>query len=260
MNKATIGIAVLVLAAAAGGWYFLKQRQTPPAAAVEPTPMVAPPPEAAIEHPVPTPAPADQAPLPALNESYPPLRSALAEVAGPAAVAQYIVTENLIRRIVVTVDNLPRQKAPVEKRPLGGVPGSFLVQGDELHGTVDPKNFERYRPLVEVLGKIDMQRLAAVYLHFYPLFQRAYEDLGYPKGYFNDRLVQTIDSLLATPEPAGPIGLARPNVMYTFADPSLESRPAGQKLLLRMGPLNAATVRAKLTELRAAVTARAPAH
>ncbi len=48
--------------------------------------------------------------------------------------------------------------------------------------------------------------------------------------------------------------------MYTFADPALESRPAGQKLLIRMGPENAAAIKAKLTELRAVITAAPPKH
>jgi len=112
--------------------------------------------------------------------------------------------------------------------------------------------------MVAVIDKLDMQRLAAVYIRFYPLFQDAYQDLGYPNGYFNDRLVQVIDSLLAAPAPAGPVELVRPNVMYMFADPALESRPAGQKLLLRMGPDNAAVLKTKLTELRAAITAAPP--
>jgi hypothetical protein len=103
-----------------------------------------------------------------------------------------------------------------------------------------------------------MQRLAAVYFRFYPLFQKVYQDLGYPNGYFNDRLVQVIDVLLATPQMLGPIDLTRPNVMYIFADPSLESRPAGQKILIRMGPDNASIVKSKLAELRAIITAAPP--
>ena len=70
-----------------------------------------------------------------------------------------------------------------------------------------------------------MQQLRNVYFRFYPLFQQSYQNLGYPNGYFNDRLVQVIDMLLATPQPTGPIELVRPNVMYTFADPTLEARP-----------------------------------
>ena len=58
----------------------------------------------------------------------------------------------------------------------------------------------------------------------------------------------------------GPVELTRPNVMYTFADPTLEARPAGQKLLLRMGPDNADAIKAKLGELRAIITAAPPAR
>jgi hypothetical protein len=111
---------------------------------------------------------------------------------------------------------------------------------------------------VSILDKVDMQRLVAVYLHFYPLFQKAYQDLGYPNGYFNDRLVQVIDGLLDTPQVSGPIQLSRPNVMYVFADPALEARPAGQKILIRMGPENASAVKSKLLELRAAITSAPP--
>ena len=134
------------------------------------------------------------------------------------------------------------------------------MQGDELHATLDPKNFARYEPMVNVVRQLDMQRAAEVYFRLYPLFQSAYQNLGYPNGYFNDRLIQVIDSLLATPQPSGPIELTRPNVLYTFADPKLEALPAGEKLLLRMGPDNAAVVKAKLKELRAIIAAAPPRH
>jgi hypothetical protein len=114
--------------------------------------------------------------------------------------------------------------------------------------------------MIGVLRTIDATQLAHVYLHYYPLFQKAYEDLGYPSGYFNDRLVQVIDLLLATPQVTGPIDLVRPNVMYVFADAGLEARPAGQKILIRMGPENAAVVMAKLKEFRAVIAAAAPKH
>jgi hypothetical protein len=262
INKPVIGVAAAVVVVAAGTWYYLQSRhaalprvpqtvQTPPPAA--------PPAEPAIQHPLPEGRDsASKAPLPPLADSDAALSDALGQAAGAAAVKEYLLPENIIRRLVVTIDNLPRQKVSVEKRPTGAAPGSFIANGDELHATLDPQNFARYQPMVAVVGKLDMQQLAAVYVRFYPLFQEAYQDLGYPNGYFNDRLVQVIDTLLATPQPAGPIALVRPNVMYTFADPALESRPAGQKLLIRMGPDNAAVIKTKLTELRAAITAAPP--
>ena len=98
----------------------------------------------------------------------------------------------------------------------------------------------------------------AVYVHFYPLFQQEYEELGYPGKYFNDRLVQVIDHLLAAPEVQGTVLLTQPKVLYQFADPKLEELSAGQKILVRMGGENAAKVKAKLREIRSALVPNAP--
>jgi hypothetical protein len=208
-----------------------------------------------VLHPLPQPA-AQSAPLPALGDSDRSFGAALASLVGTPAFEQYFVPDDLIRRLVVTVDNLPRQKVSLAKRAVGAVPGAFAVDGDELHATLAPENAARYAPLVAIVRKLDMQAVAQVYIRFYALFQRAYTDLGYPNGYFNDRLVAVIDDLLATPQPAS-VELVRPNVLYQFADPSLEARSAGQKLLLRMGTKNAAEIKAKLLELRAVLTASA---
>jgi hypothetical protein len=104
----------------------------------------------------------------------------------------------------------------------------------------------------------DSGKLVAAYVRLYPLFNKAYRDLGYPNGYFNDRLVEVIDHLLATPEMDGSIRLAQPRVMYEYADASLEGRSAGQKALVRMGAENASRVKAKLREIRRQVTGGTP--
>jgi hypothetical protein len=256
LNKPVIGVAAAVIVIAAGTWYYLQGRHAAPAAPPAAEAPPAPPPEPAVEHPVP--AAESAAPLPALADSDSAIGEALAMLLGKAAVKDYLRPENVIRHVVVTVDNLPRQKVAVDKRPIVPVAGSFVANGDELHATLDPQNYARYQPLVTLVGKLDAHQLAAVYFRFYPLFQQAYQDLGYPNGYFNDRLVQVIDMLVATPQPAEPVALVRPNVMYTFADPALEARPAGQKLLIRMGPDNAATIKTKLKELREVITATPP--
>jgi hypothetical protein len=260
INKPMIGVAAAVVVVAAGSWYYLQSRhaEVPPTAQQPPLPAE-PPAEPAIQHPLPGgQGSAAKTPLPPLADSDAALRDALGRVAGAATVKDYLLPDNIIRHLVVTIDNLPRQKVAVEKRPTSPVAGPFVADGDEVHATLNPKNFARYQPLVAVISRLDMQQVAAVYVQFYPLFQQAYQDLGYPNGYFNDRLVQVIDTMSAAPQPTGPIALVRPNVMYTFADPALESRPAGQKLLIRMGPDNAAAIKAKLMELRAAITAAPP--
>jgi Protein of unknown function (DUF3014) len=260
INKPMIGVAAGVVVIAAGAWYFLHSRHVAPLPAV-PAPIAAPaePAEGAIEHPVPTPSGSvATTALPALADSDAPLRDALGDLPNGNALSSFLRPEGIIRSIVVTVDNLPRQKVAVDKRPIPPVAGNFAASGDELHATLDAQNFERYKPMVAVIDQMDMTKAAAVYFHFYPLFQQSYQNLGYPNGYFNDRLVQVIDSLLATPQLSGPIELERPNVMYTFADPALEARPAGQKLLIRMGPQNASTIKTKLMAFRAIITATPP--
>jgi hypothetical protein len=259
VNKPMIVIAAVVVVAGVGTAYYFHERRAEPAhtsAALTPPPA-APASASAIEHPVPSAPSAAQTPLPALNDSDPAIKDALGEALGSDAM-QYLVPESIVRHLVVTIDNLPRPKAPAAKRPTVSLGGPFLAQGDELHATLDPANYARYQPMVNAVRKLDMQRVSDVYLRFYPLFQSAYQDLGYPNGYFNDRLIAVIDSLLAAPEPSGPIELTRPNVLYTFADPTLEALPAGQKLMIRMGPDNAAVVKAKLRELRAILTAGRP--
>ncbi len=97
-----------------------------------------------------------------------------------------------------------------------------------------------------------------MYARFYPLFQQAYAELGYPNRYFNDRLVEVIDHLLAAPEVQGPVELVRFGPYFEFADPDLEELSAGRKLLVRMGPENAAVIKSKLRELRREIAAAPP--
>ncbi|MBK6804569.1 MAG: DUF3014 domain-containing protein [Betaproteobacteria bacterium] len=72
-------------------------------------------------------------------------------------------------------------------------------------------------------------------MRFYPLFQEAYREQGYPNAYFNDRLVQALDLLIATREAPGQLAIVQPKVLYEFADPALRGAASGQKILLRMG-------------------------
>ena len=246
--------AVVAAAVAAGGWYWYSGRVRP---AAEPPPVrpAAPQPAANAAPTISHPIPGEGAPaaLPALNDSDPVVRDSLASVFGRARVEQFLVPQNIVRHIVVTVDNLPRHKGAVELRPVKPTAGEAVtaVQGGVT--TLGEANFERYAPLARAVQGTDVKALAVVYERLYPLFQQAYEDLGYPGKYFNDRLVEVIDHLLQTPEVPAPIPVVQPKVFWQYADTSLENRSAGQKLLIRMGPQNARIVKAKLREFRAEI-------
>jgi hypothetical protein len=111
------------------------------------------------------------------------------------------------------------------------------------------------------MESVQARALVSTYVQAYPLFQRAYEELGYGGKYFNDRLLEAIDDLLAAPEVGTPVRLLQPKVLYEFADPDLETRSAGQKIMIRMGAENALRAKARLRELRqelGAASARRP--
>lgn len=254
MNERTAWmIGIVALGAIAGGLYYVRNymnAESEPESA-PPTENVAPE-EPKIRNPVPaadTSEP-EQKPLPPLAESDVPLREALTGPLGEEAISQFLVPDGIVRRFVATVDNLPRKKVAMQVRPVTSTPGAFIAAGGEEDLTLSTDNYARYGAFIRVVQAADSKQLAAIYLRFYPLFQESYEGLGYPNRYFNDRVVEVIDHLLATPEVKGPIRLTQPHVFYEFADPRIEALSAGQKTLIRMGSENAAVVKKKLEELR----------
>lgn len=260
-------VAVLVLAAIAGYLYYeQRQEEAPPETIVRLRPHLPAEPDAVpeVQQPPPgpqypvTPAPdaepageaPSEPPLPPLGESDSAVREAASEVMGQEPVDRFLVPDGIVRRIVATVDNMTRDRVSMKVRAVPAIEGNFRARGPEEDLVIDETNFERYRPFVDAVAAVDPARAAAVYRRFYPLFQQAFEELGYPDAYFNDRLVAVIDDLLAAPEVAGPIRLKRPGVLYTFADPDLERRSPGQKMLIRMGSTNANVLKEKLRALR----------
>ncbi len=251
-NRAIPALIAVVILGSAATWYWWPRLAPTPT----PPPLVSAPPapetEPVIAHPLPASVDAGAA-LPALKDSDPAFLAAIVQLPGGDALRALLQPETLIRHIVATVDNLPRPRLAVELRPVRSTPGPFLTVGEEQQATLDDRNASRYAAAIAALRALDMRTVSALYQHYYPLFQRAYEDLGYPHAYFNDRLVAVIDHLLATPQPPEPLALVRPKVFWEFADPELEARSAGQKLLVRMGRENGAVVRTRLRELRALI-------
>jgi len=251
-------LIVLVAGLAGAFWYF--RTSTPPPAEV---PVVTQPEvsekAAAEDHPIHPVAPLDVSestdrnlvPLPPLDDSDAYFLLALVDIFG-ADVRNVLVNEALIDKFVATVDNLPRSHVAEKIRPVSRLPSTFLADSAGNNGEylLSADNFNRYDSLVYLIEIADLEFIAATYRRFYPLLQESYRRLGYPNGYFNDRVVEVIDHLLATPEPEDPIRLVRPHVLYEFADAELEMLSSGQKLLLRMGRDHTARIKRVLSSLR----------
>lgn len=268
-------IAGLLVAIAGAGttlWWMYRGKVVPPppvaqAPATPPAPApAAAPADTGPKHPIEplAEASAPQA-LPGLDDAESVVREALASVAGRTAVMTFLQADGFVRRVVVTVDNLARPIAASRLWPVHTTPGRFqhIAAGDgEL---IAPDNARRYAPFVAFVASVEPSRAAAVYRRFYPLFQQAYAELGYPKAHFNDRLVEVIDHLMAAPEPTPPLAVrlvevkgevpsTRPWVRYEYADPKLESMSSGQKIMVRMGTDHERRLKGWLAGFRQAIT------
>ncbi|MBF1234434.1 DUF3014 domain-containing protein [Lautropia mirabilis] len=175
-----------------------------------------------------------------------------------AQLRKYFNLQEQARRLVITVDNLPREHVPSQLRITRGVPELLRVQKDGETITLDPSNYERYDRIISYVEKMDARKIGRLYAKFYPLLQRTYEETGFPEERFHDRVLAALDDMMDAPRPTGPIRLVQPKVLYRFEDDHLESLSAGQKIMIRVGPENAARLRKVLARVRAAIAARDP--
>jgi len=242
-------LVVLAMIAAGAVYYFMQDRDSglkrapiapPPAAQTAPQDR-----KPEIRHPVPRAEREPETPLPPLDQSDEPLGERLAALVGNKAFDDFINPKDLVRRFVVTIDNLPRKTLPMRTRVVKQVPGQFASGA---------QNAARYDEPVKLFDSLDAHALVQTYVRFYPLFQSSYSELGQPDAYFNDRVVEAIDDMLAAPELKEAPQLVQPKVWFQYADPDLEGRSAGQKILMRIGPANAAKVKSRLREIRSELT------
>ena len=268
-RKPIIATAIVVAVAAAlvaGLWWVSRPRETEAgseapreAVVTAPASPASPASGPAIRYPIDT-AQTDQSAAPL------DFRGALDDLFGARTVASTFLLDDFARRFVATVDNLGRSSASSRLWPVVPAAGRFSAAEGDGSASIGAANAARYESFVRLIEGVDLRRATRAYVQLYPSLQRTYEELGFPKGYFNDRFVDVLDLLLATPEPAmppkvhlptvnGPVQPQRPWVLYEFDDPKLESLTAGQKILVRMGVDNERRVKARLAELRGLIAA-----
>jgi hypothetical protein len=263
-------IVLAVLAAAAWFWFAPADtpasRDTVPSQAAVPDvaePAVQPAAPGGPLHPMP--------PQGAASVRAGAVDAALVEALGRDAVVRFLQTTQFPQRVVATLDSLGREHAPVTMWPVTPAPGRFTVDEDAGAPHIAAANGARYEPFVAFAASLDAQQVVDLYRRLYPLLQQAYRELGFGDRYLNDRVVEVIDLLLATPEPAqapevaltevkGPYASTQPWTRYEFVDPQWQSLAAGQKILLRVGADNRLRLKAKLREIRSRLlAAQAPA-
>ncbi|MDC6170188.1 DUF3014 domain-containing protein, partial [Paucibacter sp. XJ19-41] len=192
----------------------------------------------------------------------------VAQTLGPKTLARYFYMEPLARRFVASVDKLGERTPATSQWLLKPARGELLLAKSRRAQDGQPiaaANSQRYADFVRWFERTDNARLLSLYARLYPLLQQTYVELGHPQGYFNDRLIEVIDLMLATPlrksalrvKPASAETLAAAaqsatpqQPRYEFSDPALESLATGQKMLLRAGPQQAERIKTKLRALR----------
>lgn len=246
---------------------------SPPALSALPASASAP--QYPIDVAQPTPLNAAEKPprFPSLGDSDDVVRLGLLEFIANKNVLAFLQLGQFVRHVVATVDSLPSEHVSPLIWPINPMPGHFSTgQGNNIHPagltTIHPGNDARYVAFINFVSQVDTAAAVAFYVRLYPLFQQAYQELGYPHAYFNDRLVEVIDHLLAAPvqmqplevsrvEVKGPYRPVRPWITYEFTDPALRDLSAGQKMLLRAGAVNHQRLRTKLMAIRARLTKNA---
>ncbi len=210
-------------------------------------------------HPVPVP------PNPAVTTETPPtvlpfptdlddadsyLQKRLAQLISNRKLLALLDLRYFIQKLVVIIDHLPEKEIPRQHLPITPPEPGFITVGSGDQQIISKRNAARYLPYVKLIEAIPDKLLLQLYQGLYPLFQQAYREASDSGGYFNDRLIEVIDHLLQTPEPPGPIQVVRHVRRFRYSDDLLESRSAGQKILLRMGVENARRIKMKLQHLR----------
>ena len=256
-------ILLLIIVFVTMAWYFLTKEpdqvheaqpaHTPPATAVieqhlQPESEPAQPDDDVLEQLEPEPEVIPE-PLPQLIDSDPQVSEELAAITGADSLAEYLVKDQIISRFVTTIDSLMTRQVPGLINPVKPADGKFIAETEGDVTVMSDQNFARYDGYVALMQSVDSVTMTALYQRYYPLFQQAWEENG-GEGSFNERLKEVIDHVLETPDVQGPVYLTKPEAVYVFEDEELEAMTAGQKILVRMGSVNASLVKQNLAEVR----------
>jgi len=177
--------------------------------------------------------------LPALDESDAWVKQELLALKWRPGLASLFVTDEMIRRFVVQIDNIAQGRLLGDQAFFKGLSQDFIARTESSGYRLAQQNYQRYQPYLDLLESVPPAQVAALYQKLYPLLQAAYQELGYGDAQFDERLQQAIALLLATPDIADEPQLTLPSVHYAFADAQVEKLGQAQKQVVRLGKNNA---------------------
>jgi hypothetical protein len=250
--KVAVGIFVAFVVIALAVYLWVRRGADRPDAPE--TPMITTP------TPVPSPTPSLAEQLSArlsgvtLATSDAAVRELVDGVSSHPQLTKWLVSEDLVRRFVASVDSIAEGRSPRQQLEFMQPTTPFRML--DRRGTLymNPSSYHRYDLAAEVFESLDTAGTVALYREMRPLIAEAYREISPTGSDFDNRLLQAIDHLLAVEVPEGDVELEERTVTtFAFADERLESLSDAQRHLLRMGPKNVRKVQSKLREIRDAL-------
>ena len=256
ISPVTISVVLVLLAALSGGIAYWWMGKTPTgddtvAPVVDDGEESGTAPVASA--PVEATEPRERPTLPSLANSDPVLRDWVGRLSKHPSLAQWLVSEDLVRRFVASVDAVARGDSPSGQLEMIQLEGPFQVLDTASGLRVNPATYRRYDLAAEVFTSLDIGASVRLYHDFEPLFEQAHAEIAEPGRSFRQTFAEAIDRILAVRLPTTEPTLERHLLVYHFADPDLEAASPAVKHLLRMGPDNARKVQNRLRFLRSAL-------
>ena len=185
--------------------------------------------------------------LPSLNESDTFAFEELANIEGGSSILMHLVSEELVRKFVIMVENISRGEFPEQNLPMLFPEERMAVTelGSEFY-LIDEQSYQRFNGLVLSLTNISTETAVDFYQLFKPLLREAYAELALRDSDFNDVFMLAIDNVVNARTALQPQQLIRPNLNYLYANPEIENYSAVEKLLLRLGPENTESLQRRL--------------
>lgn len=226
----------------------LQPREEPPAVAATPVITDAPV-EVEIAAPVAEELPTELVELPSLNDSDAFVFEGLRTLQNGAALIRVLADEQLIRSIVVFVDNISRGGFPQNALPYKRIGQEMSVRNIDANLFVmEASAHDRFNQVIDTFVAVDTDQAIILYRTLQPLFQQAYAEIGSRNVNFDDTLRSAINAVLRSPTTEGPYQLVKPSVMFLYADANIENMEEMQKQLIRIGPENTEKLKAKLRQ------------
>jgi hypothetical protein len=233
--------------------------------AVEPSPLVIEPevsivePEPPVVEPEPMPEietfDAEVVPMPApLDISDGTVKTKLLQLSDYEEFARLLIDEALLQRFVIMTSNLADEELAANHQVLRPPEKPFRTYQQADKEWIDPASYKRYTPYIDVLESIEIDSLLGLYAEYKSAIDNIFAEISDPDDQFDDKLMDTIDLLLDTPAVPVPVEVYTDSVMYGYKARQLESLAAPQKQLLRTGPENMRRIKAKLREIKQALS------